>query len=200
MAKPKPSPRKAAPPGRPSQVRLIAGLWRGRKLPVADREGLRPTPDRVRETLFNWLAPWVPGSRCLDCFSGTGALALEALSRGAAQACLLEFDQGVAQQLRCNLATLNDQRGRVIQGDALLQLAQPAPERFDLVFLDPPFRRQMLARCCELLEANGWLAEEARIYVECEKELSLESLPSNWTLYREKSAGQVSYRLFQRQP
>ncbi|WP_426415452.1 16S rRNA (guanine(966)-N(2))-methyltransferase RsmD [Aestuariirhabdus sp. LZHN29] len=196
----RPQQRSAQPSSRPAQVRIIGGVWRGRKLPVTAREGLRPTPDRVRETLFNWLSAWVPGSRCLDCFSGSGALALEALSRGAEYARLLELDGSVARQLKANLATLNDDRGQVIQADSLQQLARDGDERFNLVFLDPPFRCEMLIECCQLLEMNDWLSEDALIYVEAERELTLTDLPKNWSLYREKIAGQVAYRLFQRQP
>ncbi|MCL6414174.1 16S rRNA (guanine(966)-N(2))-methyltransferase RsmD [Aestuariirhabdus sp. Z084] len=183
---------------RPAQVRIIAGQWRGRKLPVFDREGLRPTPDRVRETLFNWLSPWLPGSHCLDCFSGSGALALEALSRGAEQARMLERDSGATRQLQENLATLGDRNGEVILTDSLNYLDNESDQPFDLIFIDPPFRQDLVARCCQLLEQNGWLADNALIYVEAERELELDNLPANWELYREKTAGQVGYRLFQR--
>ncbi len=183
---------------KPSRVRIIGGQWRGRKLPVCTQPGLRPTPDRVRETLFNWLSAWVPGSHCLDCFSGTGALALEALSRGAERALMIESSRDVAGQLRDNLELLNALHARVQTGNSLQLLDTPADQRYDLVFLDPPFREEMLVPCARLLEEHNWLAKDAMIYVEAESEWSMAGLPRNWQLYREKKAGQVAYRLFQR--
>jgi len=177
--------------GGAGQIRIIGGQWRGRKLPVPDSAGLRPTTDRVRETLFNWLAPVLPAARCLDCFAGSGALGLEALSRYAGSATLLELERPVAQQLMKNLQTLNAHNGKVIQTNALTFLAQPG-EPFDVVFIDPPFRQG-------LLEQNHWLADDALIYVESEVENGAPPVPPEWNLYREKIAGQVAYRLYQRQ-
>lgn len=181
-----------------SQVRIIGGQWRGRKLPVSTLPGLRPTPDRVRETLFNWLTGWVAGSHCLDCFSGSGALALEALSRGAEQALMVESNPQAADQLRDNLRVLNADHARLITADSLQLLTQAADQRFDLVFLDPPFHQQMIDRSAPLLEDNHWLADDAMIYIEAEPEWSPDVLPENWQLYRQKQAGKVTYRLFQR--
>ena len=173
------------------QLRIIGGIWRSRKLPVADVEGLRPTPDRVRETLFNWLTGWVADARCLDAFSGTGALGLEALSRGASEALFLEYSPKAAQTLKSNLQTLRSENARVEQTDALQWLSRPALQTYNLVFLDPPFRKQLLQPVCEQLQANGWLAQDALVYVEAEKELSPFPVPANWELWKEKSAGQV---------
>ncbi len=173
------------------QLRIIGGTWRSRKLPVADVEGLRPTPDRVRETLFNWLTGWVANARCLDAFSGTGALGLEALSRGASEALFLEYSPKAAQTLKSNLQTLRSENARVEQTDALQWLSRPALQTYNLVFLDPPFRKQLLQPVCEQLQANGWLAQDALVYVEAEKELSPLPVPANWELWKEKSAGQV---------
>ena len=184
--------------GGAGQIRIIGGQWRGRKLPVPDSAGLRPTTDRVRETLFNWLAPVLPDARCLDCFAGSGALGLEALSRYAGSATLLELERPVAQQLMKNLQTLNASHGKVIQTNALSFLAQPG-EPFNLVFIDPPFRQGLLEQTLQLLEQNHWLADEAMIYVESEVENGAPPVPANWDLYREKIAGQVAYRLYQRQ-
>ena len=131
--------------GGTGQIRIIGGQWRGRKLPVPDSAGLRPTTDRVRETLFNWLAPVLPEARCLDCFAGSGALGLEALSRYAGSATLLELERPVAQQLTKNLQTLRASNGTVIQTNTLNWLAQPG-EPFDVVFIDPPFRQGLLAQ------------------------------------------------------
>ena len=189
------SPRSSGAAG---QIRIIGGQWRGRKLPVPDSAGLRPTTDRVRETLFNWLAPDIQEARCLDCFAGSGALGLEALSRYAASATLLELERSVAQQLSQNLQTLRAAHANVVQTNTLQWLSQ-AGEPFDVVFVDPPFRKGLLQETLTLLEQNGWLADEALIYVESEMENGTPQAPANWDLYREKIAGQVAYRLYQRQ-
>ncbi|MBD2797421.1 16S rRNA (guanine(966)-N(2))-methyltransferase [Xenorhabdus sp. 18] len=181
------------------QIRIIGGKWRGRKLPVPDSTGLRPTTDRVRETLFNWLMPTIQGARCLDCFSGSGALGFEALSRYAGHATLIEYDRNVAKQLSANLAMLNAENANVIQGNAL-QYLNGVGTPFDVVFLDPPFRQGMLAETIHLLETHGWLAEESWIYVEAEAESAATEVPPNWQLHREKIAGQVAYRLYIRHP
>ena len=120
------------------QIRIIGGQWRGRKLPVPESPGLRPTTDRVRETLFNWLAPSIVDAHCLDCFAGSGALGLEALSRYAASTTLLEMERGVAQQLQKNLATLKADRGKVITTNTLSFLSQPGTPH-QIVFVDPPY-------------------------------------------------------------
>lgn len=180
------------------QIRIIGGQWRGRKLPVPDSPGLRPTTDRVRETLFNWLAPVMVDARCLDCFAGSGALGLEALSRYAASATLLEMDRAVAQQLQKNLATLKAGNANVVNTNTLAFLAQTGTPH-SVVFVDPPFRKGLLEETLRLLENHGWLADEAYIYVESEVENGLPPVSNNWSLYREKVAGQVAYRLYQRE-
>lgn len=180
-------------------VRIIGGEWRSRKLSFPESEGLRPTPDRVRETLFNWLQSVTPAARCLDLFSGSGALSFEALSRGAASATLIDSSPLVCRSLRNNLQSLKAQNAEVVESNALNWLeAQPKDmsARFDLVFLDPPFRKGFLKPIAELLESRNLLAEDAYIYVETERELGTPELPSNWQLHREKQAGQVSYRLY----
>ncbi len=179
------------------QVRIISGCWRGRKIPVADAEGLRPTTDRVRETLFNWLMQEVDGSRVLDCFAGSGALALEALSRGAVHATLLEQDRKLASELQ-RLCQQLGASADVIQTDTLQLLRTTAATPYQLVFIDPPFRQGLAEPCCQLLEQYHWLADDALIYLETEKELALAALPANWQLRKEKIAGQLAYRLFQR--
>ncbi|WP_027965987.1 16S rRNA (guanine(966)-N(2))-methyltransferase RsmD [Halomonas halocynthiae] len=179
------------------RLRIIGGEFRRRLLPVINHPGLRPTPDRVRETLFNWLGTSAPGARVLDLFAGTGALGLEALSRGATQTLLVESDVKVANALMSNLATLGiaKQRADVINTDALSFLAGP-PQTFDMVFLDPPFRQGLAASCCLAL-ANDWLADEAWIYVETESDLLLDT-PNDWTLHRETQAGDSHGRLYRR--
>lgn len=182
-----------------SQVRIIGGEWRSRRLSFFAADGLRPTPDRVRETLFNWLAPYVPGARVLDPFAGSGALYLEALSRGARQALALELNPATLSSLRQQLSVLQCTRAQLVQADALQYLAQPAPEPFDLVFLDPPFHAQLLEPCCQLLESQGWLSPRAWIYTESELAPQQLQLPSHWRNHREKKAGQVHYALWQRE-
>lgn len=180
------------------QVRIISGRWRGRKIPVANAEGLRPTTDRVRETLFNWLMQDVGGSRVLDCFAGSGALALEALSRDALHATLLEQDR----QLTTDLSQLCQQLGAnadIIHTNTLSYLQSKPTEAYQLVFIDPPFRQGLAEPCCQLLEKHHWLSDNALIYLETEKELPLTAVPANWRLCKEKIAGQLAYRLFERQ-
>lgn len=184
--------------GGSGQIRIIGGQWRGRKLPVPDSPGLRPTTDRVRETLFNWLAPSMVDARCLDCFAGSGALGLEALSRYAASTTLLEMERHVAQQLQKNLATLKAEYGKVVNTNTLTYLNQSGTPH-DVVFVDPPFRKGLLEETLNLLEVNGWLADSALIYVESEVENGMPPVPANWELHREKIAGQVAYRLYHRE-
>ncbi len=183
------------------QLRIIGGEWRGRKLNFPEVEGLRPTPDRVRETLFNWLAMYVPGGRCLDLFSGSGALGFEALSRGAAHVTLIDNSAVVIRQLRQNIQDLKIQNAELITGSApdwLEKRSSDLEVQFDVVFIDPPFRQQLAEQCCLLLEQKSMLANNAMIYVETEKELTNPMVPDNWELYREKTAGQVTYRLYKR--
>ncbi|VDZ76167.1 16S rRNA m(2)G966-methyltransferase [Salmonella bongori] len=142
---------------------------------------LRPTTDRVRETLFNWLAPVMVDARCLDCFAGSGALGLEALSRYAADATLVEMDRAVSQQLQKNLATLKAANARVVNANTLAFLAQTGTPH-NVVFVDPPFRKGLLEETLNLLESHGWLADEALIYVESEVENGLPPVPANWVL------------------
>ena len=183
-----------------NNLRIIAGQWRGRKLPFPDQPGLRPTPDRVRETLFNWLQPTIEGAHCLDLFTGSGALGLEALSRGAAEATLIDSSKLVVQQLHQNLTLLNAKNARLVLASAPQWLEQQQVEsaRFDLVFLDPPFRQGMLESCCRLLEQKALLSERAQIYIEVERELKILDIPDNWQILRHKDSGQVSSYLCQR--
>ncbi|MEQ4922524.1 16S rRNA (guanine(966)-N(2))-methyltransferase [Proteus hauseri] len=177
------------------QIRIIGGKWRGRKLPVLDSQGLRPTTDRVKETLFNWLMPVIQDARCLDCFAGSGGLGIEALSRYAKETTFIEYERTVAQQIIANLALLNAENCQVIQDSALSWLAKQGTA-YNVVFLDPPFHKGMLSETIQLLENNGWLAEDCYIYVEEEIKANTYTLPTNWTLHREKIAGQVAYRLY----
>ncbi len=178
----------------PGKLRIIGGRWRGRRLSVPEAEGLRPTPDRVRETLFNWLQPHIAGARCLDLFAGTGALCLEALSRGAGHVVMVEKAAHVVQRLRQHVATLEAQNADVVQADAVDFLRQ-TPQSFDIIFLDPPFKSDLIARCAELVEANGWLKRGGLVYVEAPSQLEALPLPGTWELVRSKKAGQVGYHL-----
>jgi 16S rRNA (guanine966-N2)-methyltransferase len=183
-----------------NQLRIIGGQWRGRKLNFPDVEGLRPTGDRIRETLFNWLAPSIRGARCLDLFAGSGALGLEALSRGAGLSLLIERDAKAASQLRANLALLHAEHGSLLQADALTFLRQGnslAP--FDVVFVDPPFQLDLWQDVIDALSLGNWLAEEAVVYIESGRDAAF-TTPPDWRLHRDKQAGQVSYRLFCREP
>ncbi|MGF1868533.1 16S rRNA (guanine(966)-N(2))-methyltransferase RsmD [Photobacterium indicum] len=179
-------------------VRIISGQWRGRKLPVHDVEGLRPTTDRVKETVFNWLAQDIYQAKCLDLFTGSGGLSFEALSRGAESITMLELDKKAANQLQQNLTTLGATNANVLNTDSLKYLAQTGTPH-DLVFIDPPFRKDLIQNVIDLLEANNWLTPHAMIYIEAEKELGEIVTPSHWRLHREKIAGQVCYRLFERE-
>jgi 16S rRNA (guanine966-N2)-methyltransferase len=183
----------AAPKGA-NRLRIIAGRWRGRRIPFPDAPGLRPTPDRVRETVFNWLAPWLAGARCLDLFAGSGALGLEALSRGAASAVFVDQDPRVVAALEDNLRRLEASGAQVVQADAVSYLAGRGAA-FDVVFLDPPFHGGLLGRCCELLDRGGWVGPGALVYLEAERDLEPLVLPAGWELVRSKTAGQVGYHL-----
>lgn len=170
---------------------------RGRRFRFADIPDIRPTPDRVRETLFNWLGARVAGARCLDLFAGSGALGLEALSRGAATAVLVEQNAVAARALAALIAEWHLQGARVERADALHFLGRD-PEPFDIVFLDPPFHAGLLSRSAELLERRGWLAPDALIYVECSAREELPPLPERWQLLKAKRAGEVGYHLLAR--
>ena len=170
---------------------------------MPDLPGLRPTPDRTRETLFNWLAPRLHGAHCLDLFAGSGALGFEALSRGAGSVCMVEQAGVAVHQLRVNAATLKAERLDILHSNALEFLSSggdrpPTDRPFDIVFLDPPFRQGLLAGYCEALEQRGWLAPTAAIYLEAEQEHGSPTLPTNWEIIRHGRAGQVAFHLAER--
>lgn len=182
-------------------LRIIGGTWRGRKLRFPPSPEIRPTPDRVRETLFNWLGPRVPGARCLDLFAGSGALGLEALSRGAAHVTFVERDAAAARELKARLSEWGAQGAQVEQGDALRFLSTatgPLTGAFNMVFLDPPFDSDFLTRAAELLEKGGLLTAGALIYVECAARNGLPPLPPGWSATKAKQAGEVGYHLLTR--
>jgi 16S rRNA (guanine966-N2)-methyltransferase len=181
--------------GQARVLRIIGGSWRGRKWRFPDLPDIRPTPDRVRETLFNWLGGRTQGARCLDLFAGSGALGLEALSRGAAHVCFVDSSETAARELRLRLAEWQAGDAHVERGDALAFLnghGQP----YDIVFLDPPFAAGLLARAAAGLTQHGWLKPGALIYLECAAGGELPSLPQDWQLLKAKRAGEVGYHLF----
>jgi 16S rRNA (guanine966-N2)-methyltransferase len=178
-----------------NELRIIGGIWRSRKLRFPDVPGLRPTPDRVRETLFNWLGQDMEGLSCLDLFAGSGALGFEAASRGAKRVVQVERNAAACLALKQSCAVLEARTVEVMQADVMRFLAGKS-QVFDVVFLDPPFQQNFAAPCCLLLEKQGWLAPNAKIYVETEAGLILD-LPSNWQVLREKTAGEVACHLYQ---
>ena len=177
------------------RLRIVAGNWRSRLLDIADVEGLRPTSERVRETLFNWLTAHIHGARCLDAYAGTGALGLEALSRGAKDVVFVEKSAVAARQLRRNVEVLGAQGAKVLQQDARDFLRRAATEPFDIVFLDPPFADDLIEETCRLLEESRLLAEGALVYVELPKNGAGAQFPPGWQVQKDKTAGNVRYML-----
>jgi 16S rRNA (guanine966-N2)-methyltransferase len=177
------------------RLRIVAGNWRSRLLDIADVEGLRPTSERVRETLFNWLSPAIHGATCLDLYAGTGALGLEALSRGAASVVFVERSPVAARQLRRNIEVLGARGATVLQQDALAWLGGEVGQRFDIVFLDPPFAAGLLGETCRLLQERGCLGEGAFVYLEQAAKAEPPELPAGWQLVKDRQAGQVRYML-----
>ena len=179
-------------------IRIISGQWRGKKLPVKDKQGLRPTTDRTKETLFNWLMHDIHNANCLDCFSGSGSLGFEALSRYAKYCTFLELDKQVIKQLKINIEMLNVNNAEIIQGDSLHYLNKIANKQYNIVFIDPPFNQGLAQPCIEQLESKNHLASHCLIYIEVESELTDLSIPDHWDLLKEKKSGQVHYQLFRK--
>ena len=174
-----------------SELRIIGGQWRGRRLTFTAEEGLRPTLDRYRETLFNWLMFEVEGARCLDLFAGSGALGLEALSRGARFVDFVDASAQATQAIREHLKTLSCQDARVHHRPAeawLKQQAENTVEPYDLIFLDPPFHQDLLQPCLYVLEYKGFIKLETQIYLEAEGEFSASRLPAHWQVLKQKNA------------
>ena len=182
---------------RAGRLRIVAGNWRSRLLDIADVEGLRPTAERVRETLFNWLAPHITGARCLDLFAGTGALGLEALSRGAASVVFVEKSAVAARQLRRNVELLEAQGAEVVAADGLAYLERGAQRPFAIVFLDPPYAADLLEETCRLLAGSQLLADDALVYLELDRKGAAPDLPDGWQTKKDKTAGKVRYMLIQ---
>ena len=190
--------RRAAATSRAGKVRIIAGRWRGRRLDVVAHQALRPTSDRIRETLFNWLGTDTRDARCLDLFAGTGALGFEAASRGASEVVLVESDRDVVAQLERQCQRFEADQVTVARAEAQ-QWLQRSPSPFDIVFLDPPFGAEHLRDSIEALETGAWLKPCAWVYLELGAAEILPSLPASWSLTRDKTAGQVRYCLARRE-
>ncbi|MEM7430617.1 MAG: 16S rRNA (guanine(966)-N(2))-methyltransferase RsmD [Pseudomonadota bacterium] len=180
---------------RDGRLRIVAGNWRSRLLEIADVPGLRPTSERIRETLFNWLAPRIDGARCLDLFAGTGALGLEALSRGAKHCVFVEKSELAVQVLRDNARSLEAKGAEIIHGDARSYLRDLTDEWFDIVFLDPPFSTDLQGDFCEQLAVRPILSTDARVYIEESRVSEDTVLPSGWEYLKSKAAGNVRYSL-----
>jgi 16S rRNA (guanine966-N2)-methyltransferase len=185
--------------GDSNRIRIIGGQHRGRKISFPDAQGLRPTADRIRETLFNWLSPTITGARCLDLFAGSGVLGFEAASRGANRVVMIEKNRKVIDQLCRNREVLGLEQVEVIHADALNWMDENN-DRFDVVFADPPFSRQMLPSILQALRLNHTLAPDAAIYIESDVADPFPTLPTEMTFRQQKRAGQVLYGLIQFQP
>jgi len=192
MAKQSGKQQKKSPPGR---LRIVAGIWRSRLLEIADVNGLRPTSERIRETLFNWLTMNVAGARCLDLYAGTGVLGLEALSRGAVEAVLVDKSPVAVDMLRSNVKALGANNAVVQHTDARQYLGSGKCGKFDIVFLDPPFADDMLEELCRLLESQAVLTANARVYLEQDRAAKEPVLPEGWEILKTKSSGNVRYSL-----
>ena len=180
---------------RPGRLRIVAGKWRSRLLDIADVPGLRPTSERVRETVFNWLAPSIQGARCLDLFAGTGALGFEALSRGATQVVFVENSRRATKAIE-NSAKMLGAAGAVIHcGDADDYVRNAQPASFDIIFLDPPFADDRLEALCGQIEEQRILAPGGRIYLEQDRAKPETPLPDRWRVLKDKTAGNVRYML-----
>ena len=180
---------------RPGRLRIVAGKWRSRLLDIAELPGLRPPSERVRETLFNWLAPCIQGARCLDLFAGTGALGFEALSRGATSVVFVENSRRAAKVIEKS-AQILDATGAIIHhGDAAEYLRDARPAAFDIIFLDPPFADDRLEVLCRQIDERGILAPGGRVYLEQDRAQPETPLPDRWRVLKNKTAGNVRYML-----
>ena len=177
------------------QLRIVAGNWRSRLLQIANVPGLRPTSERIRETLFNWLAVRIHGARCLDLCAGTGALGLEALSRGAGELVFVERSTDAFRTLKSNIALLGAANAAALNVDAQSYLGGSSAKPFDIVFLDPPFTADLHDELCRLLVEQRWLADDARIYIEMDKNQPELLIPPGWQVLKNKTAGNVRYML-----
>lgn len=183
--------------GKSNSVRIIGGDWRGRRLQVADVPGLRPTPDRARETLFNWLQPWVTAADCLDLFAGSGVLGMEAASRGAASVLMIEKNHRAVQVLKQSIEQLQATQVKLLPGGAMTLIEDFKVNSFDLAFVDPPFDSNLGGPVLERLDKIACIRRGGFIYLESPASKTL-SPPQGWSLWREQQMGEVSMQLFRR--
>jgi 16S rRNA (guanine966-N2)-methyltransferase len=176
------------------RLRVIAGAWRGRRITFAEIPGLRPTPDRVRETLFNWLQSFIVGARCVDLFAGSGALGFEAASRGARQVIMLDVNPRAIWGLRETSKMLQAPQIKIIHADTLTWLNNTS-KVFDIMFVDPPFGKNLLPAVLQILDRRAVLKTSARVYMEFNAAQPVPTLPPGWELLRSQKAGQVRYCL-----
>lgn len=183
------------------RIRIIAGKWRSRQIRFPQHPALRPTSNRIRETVFNWLQHRIEAAYCLDLFSGTGIFGLESLSRGAASVLMVERDRQLADNIIVQAETLGARGCEVVCGDSLSWLRQRVTtpsEMYDIVFIDPPFADNLESDTCQLLESSGVLKNDALIYLESVKDRKMDQLPPGWRILKSKSAGSVQYLLLQK--
>jgi len=185
---------------RSGSCRIIGGVWRGRKISFDDAKGLRPTTDRIRETVFNWLQFELANSVCLDCFAGSGAMGFEAASRGAASVVMLDNNRATVANLKANIGLLVANTVQLEMVDTLrwLQQTKAKQQAFDIVFIDPPYQSDLLEKTCEQLEKGEWLRAQTKIYLEHAVNDKINTPPS-WTCLKSKQAGQVAYKLFSKE-
>lgn len=179
-------------------VRIIGGKWRGKKLAVPSLPGLRPTPDRVRETVFNWLQPHIAGADCLDLFAGSGAFGLEALSRGASSVTMVDSSDQVIALLKQHVRTLQAESAAILYRALLPEGLLPPKKPYAIVFIDPPYDADLLFPVCKVLENSGFLADSSFIYLEARTAITEGQLPPNWSIIKAKKAGTVMYHLVKR--
>ncbi|MDH4020345.1 MAG: 16S rRNA (guanine(966)-N(2))-methyltransferase RsmD [Xanthomonadales bacterium] len=184
--------------GKNNSVRIIGGDWRGRRLPVADVPGLRPSGDRSRETLFNWLQPWIPAADCADLFAGTGALGFEAASRGAASVLMIEKHPRAQDALSQSIEQLQAEQVNLHRGGAMSMIEEFKPESFDIVFVDPPFDSNLASLVLERLDKTGCVRRGGFVYVESPAQQAI-SPPQDWRVWRDQQLGDVRMQLFRRQ-
>ncbi len=189
--------RKTPKPSQPGRLRIVAGNWRSRLLDIANEPGLRPTSERIRETLFNWLTPYIEGARCLDLYAGTGALGLEALSRGAREAVFVENSAKAVRSLRRNVKSLDASTAIVREQDAFAYLRSARPGQFDIVFLDPPFAADLLPELCRLLDERSIVVGGGKVYIEQDSAQPHPTVPSGWQQLKAKTAGNVRFALYE---
>lgn len=178
-----------------NQVRIIGGLWRGRKLEFPSTETLRPTHDRIRETLFNWLSPYIVDAICLDLFAGSGALGFEALSRGAREVVFVDQDKLVIEALKKSQQKLSATAATIFQSEAPSDKLNFAGKQFDVVFLDPPYQQQLLEQCCQWLAKNNLVVAGGLVYLEYALNTEPPELPPGWEPYKQNETATLCYRL-----